>query len=687
MQMGLLPDARSLVAGEAPLRCAKLSSMHAAATALALARRNGLVEHLVEDDQLDEVARHPLVVEGGVDADELLLVKINAHLDGAATAARRAASPADARRDLALELLGVQLAIDLGEIVDAAAGGDELLRPLRQRLDQRTVRADVRVDDAGMGAPGAAGKAGHGAQHLVWRDAEHMVQTEAEQAFDAPVRDHGPGVVGHLDADRLAQELREPQRRRAGKAGPLLGRGAGQRLRRLWFGHLDESRAKAGCGPLHSKEWQRKLAHRRAIVEAAGASGNSHLGAAATFDRCYAKRPMISFAPEEEERLFQETARAFAHDKLRAGLRTHEAAGALPPEVRTAFHELGLSGLDLPEALGFGGLSLTARALIEEELAAGDLGAAFALDALGLAGQLVRELGTQEQQARLLKPFLDQPLLRAAFCAAEKGAVLGCTATRDGDHFRLDGEKHFALGAADAELLIVLARPAALGGLSTAALFAVQRSSGGVTAAADRHTLGFAELPACKVSFSGARGERLGEGEVDLRPALRAQLLRAAAVAAARGVGCARAAFEHARKYAEERTAFGKQVSHFQAVAFLLADMATELDGVRALVWRACRAWDKAAEDAPLRLAQAAAQAREACAFITNNAVQILGGAGFVQDHPAEKWMRDARQLALYAMPAEAANALAASWQLGLLPDALPDDELFCFSGLQSVLT
>src|SRR5207249_1104758 len=111
-------------------------------------------------------------------------------------------------------------------------------------------------------------------------------------------------------------------------------------------------------------------------------------------------------------------------------------------------------------------------------------------------------------------------------------------------------------------------------------------------------------------------------------------------------------AFEHARKYAEERSAFGKPIGHFQAIAFLLADMATEIDGARALCWRACRALDTGADDAELRLAQAAAQAREMCAFVTSSAVQILGGAGFVQDHPVEKWMRDARQLALFGLPA-----------------------------------
>ena len=222
----------------------------------------------------------------------------------------------------------------------------------------------------------------------------------------------------------------------------------------------------------------------------------------------------------------------------------------------------------------------------------------------------------------------------------------------------------------------MLARGASPAGLS---LWVVERGHAQVEA--DLHTLGLAELPACTVRFDNAPAEEL-KGEV--APALRLALLRHAGLLAARATGCARAAFEHARRYAEERTAFGKPVGHFQAIAFLLADMATELDGLRAITWRATRAFDLEHDDAQLRLAQAAAQAREVLAMITSNAVQILGGAGFVQDHPAEKWMRDGRALAQLLLPAEAAQSLAASTLLGL---ALPDEELFCFTGAQLAMT
>src|SRR4051812_9901110 len=328
---------------------------------------------------------------------------------------------------------------------------------------------------------------------------------------------------------------------------------------------------------------------------------------------------MISFAPEDDERLLVDSARAFAQQQLRPRLRKHEEQRGVSDDVRRAFHELGLVGMDLPAELGFAGVSLTTRALAEEELAAGDLGACVALDATGPAAEAIRIGGSPGQRKRWLAPFAEDPLRRAALAI----------------------DARFVPGGARAQLLVIDDTV----------------HEGGFTAAEDREVVGIAELPPAAVTMGGPGEKLAGAGA-------RAAVFRYAAIDAARAVGCARAAFEHARRYAEERTAFGKPVGHFQAIAFLLADMAMEIDGARAFTLRAGRAVDRGAPDAELRLAQAAVQARDMLAFVTSNAVQILGGAGFVQDHPVEKWMRDARALAARGLTAEDARAFAAQAQV-----------------------
>src|SRR4051812_10499331 len=214
---------------------------------------------------------------------------------------------------------------------------------------------------------------------------------------------------------------------------------------------------------------------------------------------------MISFSLDDDERLLASSARSFAREVLRPKLRAQEEARGLSEETRRAFHELGLTGIDLPAELGFGGLSLTARALVEEELGAGDLGAAVALDACGLAGELVRRLGTDEQKKRLLGPFLDDPLRRAALCIGDSRA----------------------LGGASAQLLVLI---------DESFKASVAEGSG----EADGDVLGLAEAPPARLTARAV--EPLGEA----REALRAALLRYAVIDAARAVGCAQASFEHA---------------------------------------------------------------------------------------------------------------------------------------------
>src|SRR6185312_6983510 len=137
---------------------------------------------------------------------------------------------------------------------------------------------------------------------------------------------------------------------------------------------------------------------------------------------------------------------------------------------------------------------------------------------------------------------------------------------------------------------------------------------------------------------------------------------RAMVINAARQVGLARAAYEFALEYTQDRKAFGKPVAHFQSIAFTLADMAMDVDAARWMVWRAATQLDKGDWSSTVA---AAAHANEAAWRVADNGVQLLGGAGYVKDYPVEKWLRDTKALALFAPPSEIAELVAAGFELG----------------------
>jgi alkylation response protein AidB-like acyl-CoA dehydrogenase len=330
---------------------------------------------------------------------------------------------------------------------------------------------------------------------------------------------------------------------------------------------------------------------------------------------------MIDFELDEELSLIRETAAAFAGDHLRPRDREFEAARAVAPEVREAFHEIGLDALELPEALGGAGLGALARSLVVEELAAADAGAALALDPLGPALYPILELGGEKATEALLRPLLDQPGARAVLAWDPAQTV------------RVDGE--LASGAipwvpADRIDLLALLRP------DGAAVIV-----GGITRE---------ELRGAGLRAAGASSLRLESAPVraawENREGARRALARARLYLAAMLIGVMRAAADLSREYAVERVAFGRPIAHHQALAFLIADMASAVDGSRLLLWDAAWRIDHG-DDGAEACAAAFTEAAEQAMFVTPSAVQILGGHGFMQDYPVEKFMREARALGL----------------------------------------
>lgn len=368
----------------------------------------------------------------------------------------------------------------------------------------------------------------------------------------------------------------------------------------------------------------------------------------------------ITFDIGDELQQIVDAVHSFAADRLRPGLREFEKAGGLPADLDAALHDLGVTTLALPEKYGGSDLlDIRAAVLCSEELAWGDLGVAVSVPGPRSAGFAILELGDDEQKERLLRPFT-QPGAggRRASLAWVEGpfgidpGAIETTAKREGDGWVLTGKKRYVQGAAKADLTLVLARDAT----STApdpwdrlALFAVEGRPAGLVAGERNRTLGLHTVSFSPLELTGVKvplNARLaGSGKPGaLRQALSRTIARKKVLDAARLVGCVRAASEYAFKYATEREAFGVKLYEHQALAFMMADMATRVDGLRTLVWAAAWALDKG-QDGYAECRRAHDHASDLAVDVTSDAVQVLGGHGYLHDHPVEKWMRDARTL------------------------------------------
>ena len=331
---------------------------------------------------------------------------------------------------------------------------------------------------------------------------------------------------------------------------------------------------------------------------------------------------VIDFEPSDELTLLQETAREIATQRLQAVERRLESEG-IDDGLRQLFAEVGLARVDLPEALGGAALGALARCLVLEELGAGDAGAALALDPLGPAGYVLAEFGGPDGDAlvRLGGPLLAEPGARAVLVYDDRPRLR----ERGG---RVSGIVPW-VPARRVDLLVVLELERAYvvrEGIETVAL----RGAGLRAAGASELRLDEAPVLESWVSTPATR-----------RAHARVRLHTAALL-----VGVMRRALDYARDYALGRVAFGRPIAHHQAMAFLIADLTMALSACRALVQEAAWRIDQG-DPAVEACASAHLECCEQAMVVTSNAIQILGGHGFMQDHPVEKSMRDARALTL----------------------------------------
>ncbi len=354
----------------------------------------------------------------------------------------------------------------------------------------------------------------------------------------------------------------------------------------------------------------------------------------------------ISFTLTPEQRELQALARAFAAKELRPMAAEWDAKCEHPPGLLARAAALGLTSYRIPREYGGGGVDAVTGAIVAEELSFGCAGLAGPIGATMFPVRPLVRFGTEEQRQGYLPRLASERgcLAAIAFTEPQAGSdlnALRASARRDGDVWVLNGEKCYVTNGGIAELTVVFARSDA--GLSA---FLVEREDPGVRAGRKEETLGLRASHTGSLVLEDARipADRLLGDEGDGLAVALDFFEHSRPQVAAAAVGLARAAFEYATGYAREREAFGKPLIAKQGVSFKLAEMAMEIEAARLLTWRACAALD-AGDDAVLLGSYAKAFAADTAMRAATDAVQILGGAGVMRDHPVEKWLRDAKVL------------------------------------------
>lgn len=349
-----------------------------------------------------------------------------------------------------------------------------------------------------------------------------------------------------------------------------------------------------------------------------------------------------------------EMTRSFARDRLGPGAAERDRQHRFPREELRDMGELGLLGMLVPEAYGGSDTGALAYAIAVEEIAAGDGACSTIMSVHSSVGCVpILKFGTEDQRQRFL-PKLASGEWIGGFALTEPQAGsdasnLKTRARRDGDHYVIDGAKQFITSGKNGQVIIVFAVTDPDAGKNGITAFIVPTDTPGYEVVRVEEKLGLHASDTCQIAFDGMRipaENRLGgEGE-GYRIAL-SNLEGGRIGIAAQSVGMARAAFEAARDYASERKAFGKPIAEHQAVAFRLADMATQIEAARQLVWHAA-SLREAGIPCISQASMAKLFASEIAERVCSDAIQIHGGYGYMSDYPVERIYRDARICQIY---------------------------------------
>ncbi|CAO81134.1 acyl-CoA dehydrogenase family protein [Candidatus Cloacimonas acidaminovorans] len=356
----------------------------------------------------------------------------------------------------------------------------------------------------------------------------------------------------------------------------------------------------------------------------------------------------------EEQLEMQEIARRIAEEKIRPVSEKYDEEGIFPWDIVEVMKQSDLFAILVPEE--YGGISgkVADLAVVTEELCAVDVGISLAFGATGLGMYPILIAGSEEQKQKYLAQIAAGEQL-AAFALTEANAgsdagAIETTAQKEGDYYLLNGTKQWITNGGEAGIYCVFAMTDKTKGARGCSCFLVEKGTPGFNFGKKENKMGIRASATrelifedCKVPAENLIG-REGTGFITAMKVFD----KSRPMVGAQSVGVARGAFEVAIKYSRERQQFGKPISSFQGIQFMLADMATQIEAARALVMQTARMIDSGAKNYSKESAMCKYFASDVAMKVTTDAVQILGGYGYMKEYPVEKMMRDAKILQIY---------------------------------------
>jgi alkylation response protein AidB-like acyl-CoA dehydrogenase len=361
-------------------------------------------------------------------------------------------------------------------------------------------------------------------------------------------------------------------------------------------------------------------------------------------------------------------AREFSEKRLKPVAEEMDEKGAIPQELLTEAAELGFFGMTAPEDAGGLDLDTLSYALVIEELSKGCAALAIMISVHNsLVIEALKKFGSDAQKEKYLEKLASGEFI-GAYSLSEPGSgtdagSLVCRAEKKDDHYLLNGTKSWVTSAALASVFLVFVKTDPEKGSKGISCLIVDKDTPGMSLGAPEKKMGLKASDTRELSFIDAKvplANLLGEEDKGFKIAL--SLLDNGRIGvASQSLGIAQAAFDEALKYAHEREQFGQPIVKFQAIQFKLAEMATMIDAARLMTYRAAVLKDKEGRYSK-EISMAKLHASQTANYVSNEAVQIHGGYGYVKEYPVERYFRDARVTEIYEGTTEAQKMVIARW-------------------------